>query len=273
MMAATAEVAMPCGRCGYDLRGTLADGVCGECGLPVAASAAGPTAAWYGRVARGAWVLVACLAASYPAGVASVAFTYASGAAVLTAPAGLAVAYAAGGWLFTSPVWNRQYGRCRASDGPTRVAARVLVAASGTGLAALLVAFAAGFDPAPAAVPRSYVRRAVRFVGGWTAPFAEVRRLARAVGSPAVAFHAGVVVVAGCVLAGGSVAAAVALPDLPPMAAGSDVAVFACGAGSVLSGLYAFPVLFELAVALGRARREADAVAWLAAAGGTKGNA
>lgn len=87
-MSDIATMPLACVRCGYDLRGSPADGVCPECGTAVAVSAADLPGWYLGRVAKGAAALAVAGGLSGPVFLLT-AFLFEDGRGVAGCLAGL----------------------------------------------------------------------------------------------------------------------------------------------------------------------------------------
>lgn len=126
-VAITADT--PCRKCGYNLRGLGSDGLCPECGTPIAVSISGDLLrycepAWVQRLARGARLIIAGVAVIILGAIASVVIGAVSGIrgtspAILSALAGFAgnALIVIGSWLVTSPdpsgIGEDKYGTAR----------------------------------------------------------------------------------------------------------------------------------------------------------------
>ena len=165
--------AVPCGRCGYDLRGTPA-GTCPECGLP--AAAAGPPVSWGRRVAAGGWVLAAFVAGSFPVSLACGSLEQEGST---TAAAAVLIAFGfvgvVGVWLLTTPGAYVARGGLRVVARVSGVAVLTTLAVGGARTVAVQAAAASIRRPTDAAavaalgpcaaVTFAYARRASAWTG------------------------------------------------------------------------------------------------------------
>ena len=253
-----AAAAVPCGRCGYDLRGTAADGVCSECGLAAAVSVAGPSPEWLRRVERGTWLMVIVVAASYPtACVIPWAVSSGGGSGIAIPVVAGAAVYLSGVWLLTSPVRWGGYTQQSASAAWSRFVTRVAGTIGVVAATVVLVLLAAGRIAGRPGGERMVAAAAVLLAAGWAATFVYARRLALIVGDAKAGYHAGVVA------AGGAVSAGLALVALPLAFQANDVGggvpLFGWAVVAFVSGLYGIVVLRMIGLGYGRLRRSVAA--------------
>ena len=275
------EGSVPCGRCGYDLRSAPAGGVCPECGLAVAASAAArremamARPAWLARVAAGAAVLLAVGVAVVPAIRVVVGSALDHDLATLVAVVGgHVVLQLVGVWLVTAgdphadP--DRPLDRRR-----RRLRAWAVVPPLAVGSAAGWAAFElrpGGGGSLGAVVAVGYAAALLLYVADatcWAMTFVYLRRLAARVGRRRLAEHGGIVAAgiaasAACLLVVGGTAGA------GSTSTGRTYVLLAVGVSATLFGGWALLLLGRFVIVVWRVRRAVQS-AWAAVDASTAG--